>query len=112
MRTFKEYEKDYLEQFLAAQPTHEISVMKLGEDHPKVSAKVLENYLEFNKSGISVRLNCAYTDHVEQVKGSVYKIIHYISCEINQFILEIIDCPMPPFAIFIGKDWKFLSKTF
>ena len=72
MRIFREFEKDYLEQFLASQPTHDISVMKLGEEHPKVSIKVLENYLEFNKSGISARLNCAYTDHVEQVKGRYY----------------------------------------
>ena len=70
MRIFREFEKDYLEQFLAAQPSHDKTVLQMSDENQKVSTKVLENYLEFNKSGISARLNCVYTDHVEQIKGN------------------------------------------
>ena len=68
MRVFKDFEKDYLKEFLAEQPNHDSSVT---EDiaRPKVTSKVFENYLTFNKSGISARLNCVYTDPVEQIKG-------------------------------------------
>ena len=70
MRIFRDFEKDYLEQFLAAQPSHDKMVLEMSDENQRVSTKVLENYLDFNKSGISVRLNCVYTDHVEQIKGN------------------------------------------
>ena len=69
MRVFKDFEKEYLEQFLAEQPNHDGSVLALDKANPKISSKVLENYLSFNKSGISARLNCVYTDPIEQLKG-------------------------------------------
>ena len=69
MRIFKDFEKEYLKEFLAEQPKHDSSVKEMDIHRPKVTAKVFENYLTFNKSGISARLNCVYTDPVEQIKG-------------------------------------------
>ena len=69
MRVFKEFEKEYLEQFLDDQPNHDGSVMELEKANPKVSSKVLENYLEFNKSGLNARINCVYTDPIKQLQG-------------------------------------------
>lgn len=70
MRVFKEFEKEFLEQFLAEQPNHDGSVMELEKANPKVSSKVLENYLEFNKSGLNARINCVYTDPIKQLQGN------------------------------------------
>ena len=70
MRIFREFEKDYLEQFLASQSSHDKTVLDVTDENQRVRTKVLENYLEFNKSGISARLNCVFTDHVEQIKGN------------------------------------------
>ena len=69
MRVFKEFEKKYLEEFLEEQPKHEDSVFGLKVANRKVSSRILENYISFHKTGISARLNCVFTDPVEQVKG-------------------------------------------
>ena len=94
MRVFQDFEKKYLSEFLEDQPKPEIEVIKLQGK----TSKVLENYLTFNKSEISARLNCVYTDHVEQIKGN-----DFFSLKFFTHFLEILDCPMPPFVIFIGN---------
>ena len=68
MRVFQDFEKKYLSEFLEDQPKPDVEVLKLQGK----SSKVLENYLAFNKSEISARLNCVYTDHVEQIKGKFF----------------------------------------
>ena len=71
MRVFKEFEKQYLEEFLEEQPKHDDSVLRMKVANRKVSSKILENYVSFHKTGISARLNCTFTDPVEQIKGYI-----------------------------------------
>ena len=66
MRVFQDFEKKYLADFLADQPDPDDEILKLQGR----KSKILENYLTFNKSGISARLNCVYTDPIEQIKGN------------------------------------------
>ena len=67
MRVFRDFEKKHLEEFIENQlePAEEILSLK----NERIGSKVVQNYISFNKSDVSVRINCVYTDPVQQLKG-------------------------------------------
>ena len=89
MRVFKEFEKQYLREFLEEQPKHEDSVLNLKFANRKVNSRILENYVSFHKTGISARLNCTFTDPVEQIKGNIQFLFNHFINLFKEYLIAL-----------------------